>query len=115
MKFSIKYSLLSLASSFILFSCSSQDDMMKDLDNQPQSCELIMNVEKIGFDEMTTRSATEWENGDTVYLIFDTENGSTYGDAVYNNGKWNLTFFGSLVTSKSTQCQAVYIENKIEF
>lgn len=114
MKFSIKYSLLSLASSFILFSCSSQDDMMKDLDNQPQSCELIMNVEKTGFDEMTTRSATDWENGDTVYLIFDTENGSTYGDAVYNNGKWNLTFFGSLVTSKSTQCQAVYIENQVE-
>ncbi|MCH5233804.1 MAG: SUMF1/EgtB/PvdO family nonheme iron enzyme [Muribaculaceae bacterium] len=101
---------------FILLGCSSESDILNDPDDalqpEPKTCRLTMEITKSNFsDEPETRSAEEWKNGDTVYLIFDTSNGTTYGDAVYNNGSWQLTYFGSLVTGATTKCLAVYVDN----
>lgn len=112
MKKYIKYSILSLAFPAMI-SCSSQDDVMQDLENNgegnSQTIEVIMNVSKDLFsDETPTRSAAAWENGDVVYLIFDS---STYGEAVYNSGNWTMSYFGSLESGSNYTCQAVFLEN----
>ncbi|MCH5224101.1 MAG: SUMF1/EgtB/PvdO family nonheme iron enzyme [Muribaculaceae bacterium] len=112
MKKYIKYSILSLAFS-AMTSCSSQDDVMQDLENNGdgnrQTVEVVMNVSKDLFsDETPTRSAAAWENGDVVYLIFDSY---TYGEAVYNSGKWTMSYFGSLESGSNYTCQAVFLEN----
>lgn len=107
---------LAILSGMGLLSCSSQNDDLQDLENSLEvdshTVELKMNITKTGFDEEpSSRSADAWANGDTVYLIFDTESGKSYGDAVYNNGTWQLTYFGSLVSNTPTKCQAVYVDN----
>ncbi len=97
--------------------CSSQDDIIDDLQkeedvNQQHSCELILNVTKAGFDdEPQSRSASAWTNGDKIYLTFTVGSGSSYGDAVYNNGTWTVNYYGSLTEGATTKCTAVYFDN----
>lgn len=97
--------------------CSSQDDIIDDLQkeedvNQQHSCELILNVTKSGFDdEPQSRSASAWSNGDKIYLTFTVGSGSSYGDAVYNNGTWTVNYYGSLTEGATTKCTAVYFDN----
>ena len=99
-------------------SCSSQDDIIDDIqkevdDNQPHTCELILNVTKSGFDDepQTRASSDNWNNGDKIYLTFTVGTGLSYGDAVYNNGTWTVNYYGSLTEGATTKCTAVYFDN----
>lgn len=96
-------------------SCDSDviDDIEKEEDSSnPKTCELILKVTKENFaDEPQSRSASSWENGDKIYLTFTTETGSSYGDALYKDGKWNVNFYGDLTKNVTTKCKAVYFEN----
>lgn len=99
-------------------SCSSQDDIIDDIqkevdDNQPHTCELILNVTKSGFDDepQTRASSDNWKNGDKIYLTFTVGSGLSYGDAVYNNGTWTVNYYGSLTEGATTKCTAVYFDN----
>lgn len=100
-----------------MVSCSSQDEPFidnneNDTPNQPHTCELILNVTKTGFDdEPQTRSAEQWENGDKIYLTFTVGTGTSYGDAVYDNGTWTVNYYGSLTEGATTKCTAVYFDN----
>lgn len=100
-----------------LVSCSSQDEPFidnneNDTPNQSHTCELILNVTKTGFDdELQTRSAEAWENGDKIYLTFTVGTGTSYGDAVYENGTWTVNYYGSLTEGATTKCTAVYFDN----
>lgn len=97
--------------------CSSQDDILDDIQkeedaNQPHTCELVLNVTKSGFDdEPQSRSASSWTNGDKVYLTFTVGDGTSYGDAIYNNGSWTVNYYGSLTEGSTTKCTAVYFDN----
>lgn len=97
--------------------CSSQDDILDDIQkeedaNQPHTCELVLNVTKAGFDdEPQSRAASGWVNGDKIYLTFTVGSGTSYGDAVYNNGSWTVNYYGSLTEGATTKCTAVYFEN----
>ena len=101
----------------LFVSCSSQDDILDDISkeenaNQKHTCELVLNVTKEGFnDEAQSRSASSWENGDKIYLTFSIGTGTSYGDAVYNNGTWTVSYYGSLTEGATTKCTAVYFDN----
>lgn len=103
-----------------MFSCSS-DDIFEDIeldenDRKAKTCELVLNVEKISFDEenstrSVTRSVTNWENGDKIYLTFSNTSGTSYGDAIYNSGTWTVNYYGSLTEGVTSKCSAVYFDN----
>ena len=101
----------------MLVACSSQDDILDDIQkeeeaNQPHTCELVLNVTKSGFDdEPQSRAASGWVNGDKIYLTFTVGSGTSYGDAVYNNGSWTVNYYGSLTEGATTKCTAVYFDN----
>lgn len=101
----------------MLVACSSQDDILDDIQkeeeaNQPHTCELVLNVTKAGFDdEPQSRAASGWVNGDKIYLTFTVGSGTSYGDAVYNNGSWTVNYYGSLTEGATTKCTAVYFDN----
>lgn len=116
----LKHLIFGLSCSLCLpciVSCSSEDEPFIDNKenedpNQPHSCELILNVSKSGFDdEPQSRSAAGWENGDKIYLTFTVGAGTSYGDAVYNNGTWTVNYYGSLTEGATTKCTAVYFDN----
>ena len=100
--------------------CSSQDDILDDIQkeedaNQLHSCELVLNVTKAGYDdEPQSRAASGWVNGDKIYLTFTVGSGTSYGDAVYNNGTWTVNYYGSLTEGATTKCTAVHFD-KPEF
>lgn len=101
----------------LFVACSSQDDILDDIQkeedsNQPHTCELVLNVTKAGFDdEPQSRAASGWVNGDKIYLTFTVGRGTSYGDAVYNNGSWTVNYYGSLTEGATTKCTAVYFDN----
>lgn len=101
----------------MLVACSSQDDILDDIQkdeeaNQPHTCELVLNVTKAGFDdEPQSRAASGWVNGDKIYLTFTVGSGTSYGDAVYNNGSWTVNYYGSLTEGAITKCTAVYFDS----
>ena len=101
----------------LFVACTSQDDILDDIqkeedNNQPHTCELVLNVTKSGFDaEPQSRSASNWTNGDKIYLTFTVGDGTSYGDAVYNNGSWTVNYYGSLTEGTTTKCTAVYFDD----
>ena len=113
----LTFSVISSLCLSLFVSCSSQDDILDDISkeenaNQKHTCELVLNVSKEGFnDEAQTRSASSWENGDKIYLTFSVGTNISYGDAVYNNGTWTVSYYGSLTEGATTKCTAVYFEN----
>lgn len=113
MKKYIYISLISLG--FLgLSACSNEDEPTLGTENEvskePHTCDLIMNVDRGLYDDEDTRSAAAWANGDVIYLVFDGK-GNTYGEAIYSNNKWQLTYYGQLSSSGVKNCQAVYVEN----
>lgn len=117
----VKYVLSRVTGIFCLsalLSCSSHDDSglenpKSEDSNQMHTCELILNVTKSCYsDEPETRSAGAWQNGDKIYLTFNVgEDGKTNGEAIFNDGKWSVNFYGSLTEGNVTKCTAVYFEN----
>ena len=111
---------LSVLMVFSALSCS-PDDMFEDMDltdetKEAKTCELVLNVEKISFNDKNatrsaTRSVTKWEDGDKIYLTFYTSSGASYGDAIYNNGSWTVNYYGSLTEDVASKCTAVYFDN----
>lgn len=111
---------LSVLMVFSALSCS-PDDMFENMDltdetKEAKTCELVLNVEKISFDDKNTtrsatRSVTNWENGDKIYLTFSTSSGASYGDAIYNSGSWTVNYYGSLTEGVASKCTAVYFDN----
>lgn len=101
----------------LFVACTSQDDILDDIqkeedNNQPHTCELVLNVTKSGFDdEPQSRAASGWTNGDKIYLTFTVGDCTSYGDAVYNNGSWTVYYYGPLTEGATTKCTAVYFDN----
>lgn len=110
----IYLSVIALLAVLAMISCSSKDEPHQNVSNESHSCKMIFNVTKTGFsDELNTRSAAQWENGDTIYLLFTSGENIVYGDAVYNEGEWFVNYNGSLITDQETKCRAVYFENNV--
>ena len=97
------------------YSCTSQEDEPnQDVPGVSHFCKVNFNVTRTGFDdEGVTRSATQWENGDTIYLLFTSGDKLVYGDAIYEDGEWFVNYNGDLVRNSATKVQAYYFENKV--
>lgn len=98
-----------------IYSCTSQEDEPnQDVPGVSHFCKVNFNVTRTGFDdEGVTRSATQWENGDTIYLLFTSGDKLVYGDAIYEDGEWFVNYNGDLVRNSATKVQAYYFENKV--
>lgn len=116
MKKTFNYIALSVLVLSTLASCSSEG-MLDDIENSqtteaPKTCDLVLNVTKANYsDEPETRSASNWKDGDKIYLTFTTTSGTTYGDAVYSNEAWTVSYYGTLTEGTASNCKAVYFEN----
>ena len=110
-----KFCSLSFLMSMLFISCN--PDVIEEVEKEPDNktlhtCELFLNVTKTDFPESPQgRSSTSWEDGDKIHLTFTTESGSTYGEAVYGDSKWSVSYYGELTKGASTKCNAVYFEN----
>ena len=97
--------------------CSTQDEILEDIGQneeagRPHTCEMVFNVTRSGFDGAPqSRAASGWKEGDKIYLTFTTSGGSSYGDAVYKDGAWMVSYYGSLTSGVKTACSAVYFDN----
>jgi hypothetical protein len=96
-------------------SCSS-DDVLEDInpvqtDNELHTCKVVFDVTKTDYDDSSTRSSSGWEDGDKIYLTFEVSSGTAYGEAVYSDGSWVLSYYGNLTAGVSSNCTATYIEN----
>lgn len=105
-----------LLSTFMILACSSEDiceQPQKTLEEgKPNTCRLILNVDKPHYaDEISTRTADTWKDGDKVYLTFTTKTGQTYGDAIFKEGSWTVNYYGALTEGEQSACYAVYFEN----
>ena len=107
--------MIALFATISIYSCSSQEDEPKQsVSPDSHYCKVNFNVTRTGFDdEATTRSATQWENGDTIYLLFTSGDKLIYGDAVYEEGEWYVNYNGDLVRNTATEVKAYYFENKV--
>ena len=77
-----------------------------------QTCKLILDVSKSTYrDEGNTRATNSWVEGDKIYLTFTTSNGLSYGDAIYENNSWTVSYYGSLTEGSASKCVAVYFDN----
>lgn len=101
-----------------LTSCSAGDDLadsgpLPTENGGPKTCRMILDVSLNGFDgESLTRAAgEEWNDGDKVYLNFTGEHGLTYGDAVYEDGGWTLSYYGYLAEGETSKCTAVFFDS----
>ena len=96
-----------------IVSCSSNDEP-KHNGNESHYCKMRFNVTRTGFsDETSTRSASQWENGDTIYLLFTSGENLVYGDAVYTDGEWYVNYDGSLVKDQETTCHAIFFDSNV--
>ena len=107
--------MVALFATVSIYSCSSQEDVPKQsVSSESHYCKVNFNVIRTGFDdEVTTRSATQWENGDTIYLLFTAGDKLVYGDAVYEEGEWYVNYNGDLIRDTATKVKAYYFENKV--
>lgn len=99
-------------------SCTSQSEIIDSYEesndlNQPHTCNLILNISNPGYDDASsaTRSGSGWENGDRIFLLFSTQTESSRGDAVYKDGVWTVSYYGSLDEGNLRNCSAVYFDN----
>lgn len=118
MKYYTKISLAIVVSIYLPFfsSCGAQDDVVEGMESADHSeihtCPLIFEGTVEGFDSAApTRSSSSWENGDKIYLIFSADNGETNGSAVYEDGAWTLSYYGSLPSGSVHTCSAVYFDS----
>lgn len=106
-------SLMTLLTVSAIVSCSSNDEP-KHNGNESHYCKMRFNVTRTGFsNETNTRSATQWENGDTIYLLFTSGENLVYGDAVFTDGEWFVNYVGSLVKDQETTCRAIFFESNV--
>ena len=101
----------------LMVSCSNQDDLGQDLmesgsEDTVFTYNMVLNVNKSGFDDETkTRAVPEWQNGDKIYLIFN-GNPKKYGTATYSGSAiWSVECSDQFKAGDSNTCTAVYFDN----
>lgn len=107
--------VMAIVSIAIMAACSSfLDEQITEEKELNQYRKVSFNVVRTGFkDEPATRSASQWENGDTIYLLFTSGDKLIYGDAIYEDGEWYVNYNGDLARNQETNVHAIYFENKV--
>ncbi len=94
--------------------CSEDDELLNELPSQEETktCTMQFNGQIQTYeDEATTRSTTEWTNGNKVYLLL--ADGTVRGTAVYSasSKSWSFQYSGTLKKGEGQKCTAYYFEN----
>jgi hypothetical protein len=112
-----------LVSLTVLFftSCSSDDSTLpqEDLgDVIEKSCSMTFNGQVTFFyldgeEQIQTRgSASDWEDGTNIYIVFKTPSASVYGTASYDTSHgWSISYTGTLPSGQAGKCEVYYFEN----
>ena len=95
-------------------SCSSSIIDEQNNDSLPRIDKFIFNLSKKGYEEeMNTRADSEWEEGDKIYLLFSSNSGLAFGDAVFTNGNWVVNYDGRLIEDQLVTCKVFFFENEV--
>ena len=108
-----------LCLTFVLFSCSNEDDSISEVQEEEHTVQMLFLAAPPtyydaddGSEAKTTRAATaDWPDGARLYLRFN-NNGAT-GTATYNAAtkQWTLAFKGNLNENLDDTCAVWYFEN----
>lgn len=112
----LRRSLLGCIAIAVLTGCGNQDEPTLNPEEPSagghHTAVLNLKVTRSHYaDEEMTRSASEWQNGDKIYLTFTAENVKTHGEAIYKDGIWTVDYYGTLTQGEGIACTAVYFEN----
>lgn len=57
-------------------------------------------------------TATEWQDGDKIYLTFTSGSATVPGEAVYDGttSSWVVSYYGTLASGEALKCEAVYFD-----
>lgn len=102
--------------SLTISSMTSCLDVVQDIQYSSESSycvyNITLNAEKALFDdEVTTRSAPSWVNGDEVFLFFSEDN--VIGTAKYSEDGWIFTSNNKSFTIGRGTCQAYFFEGEV--
>ena len=121
MKSSVK-SLLAAISTILLVAVSCNKEIADTTDPklEKHTCEMKLVGSLVNFVDPETKAeanATIWADGSVIYLRMNSPLGSTTGEAVYNASKdvWTINYYGSLYEGVSSNCAALYLEDKVSY
>ena len=60
------------------------------------------------YEDAITKAGVQWQNGDKLYITFTVGTTTTPGTAVYQDGKWTLTYEGELTVGENKTCTVRY-------
>lgn len=107
--------ILFIAISFFC-SCSPSDELSTDI-FYCNTCSMTLQGNIIPFDfyskQTRSNSESDWKDGDKLYVIFQSANGSsTNGIATYNSFKksWDITYESTLLRNRNASCKVYYFD-----
>ncbi len=110
--------LMSLLVAMVLHSCSRDEaDGPTDGIGGEQTCRLVWDADITTFSDRGARAKVRTlQDGDCIYLRFNTDVGYVDGRAVYDEpaDEWILNYNGDLPVGQSSTCSAFYFEGEAE-
>ena len=110
-----------LAGAALLFTACSSDveeltPVAEDNDRTLHTATLRLDGGIIRFDDagVTTRATTsDWDDGATLYLQYQTSSGLVDGTATYSEsrGEWTVNYYGTITKGQQAKCEVYYFEN----
>ena len=108
--------LLSLIVIVGICSCSNASEPNKDEHTTNNVSTFIMDLSIKDYpDKVVTRTDSEWVEGDSIFLLFESEKGLAYGIAVYNDQAWSVDYDGKLNENKASKCKTFFFQNKVSY
>lgn len=104
--------------SFLFSSCNAEmkEEVAKEqIYVQTQSIPVDFNASLYSFDaaSIDTRAMSHtWKEGDVIYLLFTTVDGTTTGTVTYNSNAWIASFERALIRDTDTKCIAYYFDGQ---
>ena len=106
-----------LSVSAFLSSCN--DETIAPIETQEemtfsQKCQMVLEATKPSYNDAATRaSSSDWEDGSTIYISFETTGTKVLGMATYasSTGLWEVAYGGSLPVISNGKCSLYYFED----
>lgn len=99
----------------MLAACTSEVDELEAVDDGRTMHTAILrfegDVERL--DPQTRATSSNWDNGATLYIQYQTSNGLVDGTAIYNQSRdeWTVSFYGTITKGQTAKCEVYYFEN----
>lgn len=105
--------------SMVAFFSSCNDETIAPIETQEemtfsQKCQMVLEATKPSYSDAATRAASsDWEDGGTIYINFETTGAKVLGMATYasSTGLWEVAYGGSLPVVANGKCSLYYFED----